>query len=82
MIIDPHGMTVTEWCDQMVDELQSSALVPKLLDPTAWKQWAFSLVGLPAVSRFNPPNPFSYGDGPDDWMVWADDFNRTSTLEG
>lgn len=73
MIIDPRGYTVTEWSDYIAPSLsRGSGIVPKLLDPDKWQEWAAIICNLPGIVGQNPPNPFTY----DDWLSWAEAFNQ------
>ncbi len=47
-------------------------------DEKNWQPWAVSVVGLPQVSRYNPPNPLYFND----WRVWATRFASTYDIGG
>lgn len=76
MTIDPRDMSVKEWCDYMVLELDVFGAAPILLDPDKWKDWARVVIEFPGVSKFGPPRPESF----DDWRQWAIRFNQAVTL--
>lgn len=77
-MIDPRGMTVTDWTDSMVYTLERYGTVGRLNDPSLWQTWALGAVSIPDVSRQSPPNPTNY----DDWLEWAFAFLRAVDLPG
>lgn len=76
MIIDPRGLTVTEWTDFMADELIGYSLPPRLDNPDEWQTWALVVSQSPRIAAFNPPNPLEYQN----WLTWAERFNQTVAL--
>lgn len=76
MIIDPRGLTVTDWCDSMALQLSAVMIPEKLLAPERWQDWARNVVQVPAISAFQPPSP----NGFDDWSEWAFRFNQVVVL--
>jgi hypothetical protein len=77
-MIDPRGMTVTDWTDSMVYTLERYGLVGRLDDPQNWQNWALGAVSLFTVGNQNPPNPLNY----DNWQDWAIAFTRAVNLPG
>jgi hypothetical protein len=69
--INPRGMTMREWCDQMTPVLATSGVVPQLVFED-WKAWARTVVNLPKISSRQPPNPTHFQD----WRAWAIRFNE------
>jgi hypothetical protein len=76
MIIDPRGLTATEWCDYMADEL--TVLPMKIARDEDWRDWARHVIQDPSIARHNPPNPEFF----EDWQEWAFRFNESVPLEG
>ena len=77
-MIDPRGMTVTDWTDSMVYNLEQYGTVGRLDDPDRWQNWALGVVALFKVGEQNPPNPYNY----DNWQEWAFAFTRAVNLPG
>jgi hypothetical protein len=69
--INPVGMTVRGWCDQMTIILESSGPVPQLTRDD-WKAWARHVIQLPKITTRQPPDPGSF----EDWRAWAQRFNE------
>lgn len=77
-MIDPRGMTVTDWADSMVYSLEKYGSVGRLDDPQNWQTWALGITSFKKVSPQNPPNPMEYND----WQEWAFAFLRAVNLPG
>jgi hypothetical protein len=77
-MIDPRGLTVTDWTDSMVYTLERYGTVSRLDDPKNWQNWALGVVAFFEVGKQNPPNPLQY----DDWQEWAFAFTRAVQLSG
>jgi len=77
-MIDPRGMTVTDWTDSMVYSLEKYGTMSRLDDPEKWQLWALGVVSFFDVGKQNPPNPMDYTD----WLEWAFAFTRAVTLPG
>lgn len=75
-MIDPRGMTVTQWTDFMAQNLTGYSQPPRLDDPGEWHMWALIVSQSPRIATFNPPNPLEFTD----WRQWAERFNQTVTL--
>lgn len=75
-MIDPRGMTVTDWCHQMVQNLAPIMNAPKLLDPKEWREWAMSVTSNPSIRKFQPPDPNFF----EDWQDWAERFVQVVSL--
>lgn len=72
MIIQPEGLTATNWCNRMTPELQAiSGLLPIVMDDDQWRVWASVAVGYTALA--NAPNPNEF----EDWERWAYAFVST-----
>ncbi len=77
-MIDPRGLTVTDWTDSMVYTLERYGTISRLDDPANWQNWALGVVAFFAVGKQNPPNPLYY----EDWQEWAFAFTRAVQLSG
>jgi hypothetical protein len=75
-MIDPRGLTVTQWTDFMTLNLIGYSQPPRLDDPEEWQMWALLVVQSPRIASFNPPNPLEFRD----WLQWAERFNQTVDL--
>lgn len=65
-IVDPHFVSLREWADFMVPNLEQFGNLGRLDDETQWKVWASELLNLSSISG-NIPNPYQF----DDWRTWA-----------
>lgn len=77
-MIDPRGMTVTDWTDSMAYTLEKYGAITRLDDPDNWQNWALGVVSYFKVGSQNPPNPLEY----DEWLEWAFAFMRAVNLPG
>jgi hypothetical protein len=75
-VIDPRGIDVVRWTDEMSISLQRYGNVGRLDDPSLWREWATQANGLSAVRAADPPDPSFF----DDWREWAERFNATVFL--
>lgn len=76
MNINPAGLTIKEWCDFMVSELDAFGQAPILDDEADWRTWGQQVLLLPGLAAFNPPNPRDF----DDFFEWASRFNAAVPL--
>lgn len=65
MIINPVGMTVENWANQMGHLTGKLAPVAQLDNPTRWREWAYNL--LLAIHQPNLPDPAHF----EKWEDWA-----------
>lgn len=70
MTIIPFGMPFKDWADQMSVEIMPFGPPPTIADTDNWQFWAQEVVGIPAIGRLQPPDPFMY----DQWEDWATTF--------
>ena len=78
-VIDPRGMTVTDWTDRMALQIgNSGVLVERLDDPKEWRDWAAELLDSPTLEGQNAPNPYQF----ESWVEWAMRFNQAVELPG
>lgn len=75
-MIDPRGVEVMDWCNQMVQNLAPVMNAPRLLRPEDWEHWAMSVCSNPTIRQSQPPDPRGYSD----WRVWAERFIQTVSL--
>jgi len=75
-MIDPRGMTVTQWTDAMAIDLTGKSSPPRLDSAATWQQWALTVIQSPRIAVTNPPNPLQYAD----WLEWAIRFNEATEL--
>ncbi len=73
--VDPQAVDVVRWADETAAMLYDLTAVPRLDAPGEWSVWAASVIGLPAIAAFNPPDPVSFAD----WRAWAVRFNEAMT---
>ena len=66
-------MELGDWADQIVLDLDNFGSFGKLMPNVIWQEWAIQLVANVGLSKYNPPNPYSY----DDWELWAERFIHT-----
>ncbi len=78
MNIDPRGMTVIDWTDNMGFVLDKMVIPERLDDPTKWRGWATNILDTPSFEGQNAPDPYQF----DDWMEWAMRFNQVVELPG
>lgn len=67
MNVDPRGMDVMDWTETMVLPLSRYLVVPRLLRPEGWRDWANSVIQVSAIAAFKPPQPDRF----EDWKDWA-----------
>lgn len=78
MNIDPRGMTLTDWTDNMSFILDKMVLVERLDNEEEWREWATNIIDTPTFEGQNVPNPYQF----DDWREWAMRFNQVVDLPG
>lgn len=71
-VIDPRGIEVVEWTNQMALELTGISLPPRLERPEDWQHWALYVIQSPKIAKVQAPDPRTY----DDWREWAFRFNQ------
>lgn len=79
-MIDPATMPFARFSADLARRLETAgAPSPRPpLNEKDWKSWAVAIIGLPQVSRYNPPSPLGF----DDWRVWGARFASTYDLQG
>ncbi len=66
MIPSPYGLSLQDWADQVVGELQEAGPVPTL-DGPGWEEWAQRLLELNPTIQQVAPSPSGFTD----WRDWA-----------
>ena len=71
-MIDPRGLTISEWADYVVPEVEAFGNVGRLDDPSDWRAWANRIASLSEMQERNVPSPFEFTD----WQNWAFAFSQ------
>jgi hypothetical protein len=74
--VNPTGTRPIHWSGQMVLSLSQYGPIPKLLNETDWRQWADTVVSLPAIAAVGAPRPERFSS----WESWAHQFNQAVRL--
>lgn len=69
-MIDPRHMRAQDWFDSVSLVLSNFAPPPRLLDAALWQDWANTVIQIPAVALFSPPDPRGFNH----WYEWAERF--------
>jgi hypothetical protein len=70
IITFPTTLTLNDWADQIVLDLDSLGVFGKLVD-LEWQNWAAQFLNNQSLPS-NLPNPYSF----DDWKEWAIRFSE------
>ena len=65
----PTGMSLQDWSDQMVFELDQYGSFGRMKSDADWKDWAANILNTVTLSA-NLPNPYDFTD----WKDWAERF--------
>lgn len=74
-MIDPRGVTLTQYADALAASLARYGWAERLDAGVDWTLWAERVVELPAIRAQNPPAPHDFSD----WREWA---HRLALIEG
>lgn len=66
-IVRPVGISLTDWCDQLVLDLSQYGVIGQLQDESEWREWAMQLLNNTTLGR-NLPNPYNFTE----WKEWAE----------
>jgi len=66
-ITRPTYMSLNDWADQIILDLDAYGSFGRLDDVTQWQNWAVQFLNNTDIGK-NPPNPFQY----DNWQDWAE----------
>lgn len=69
MITLPTYMKLTDWADQIVQDLSPYGAFGQLKDETDWQNWAVQFLNNSTIGQ-NPPNPYDFTE----WREWAERF--------
>lgn len=69
MITWPKHMTLQEWADRVILDLDVYGSFGKLQDPEDWRGWAMQFLANNTIGN-NLPNPNNF----DTWQEWAERF--------
>lgn len=69
MITLPVNMTLQDWSDQVVLDLDKYGSFAKLIDDD-WRRWGIQFLANMGLGGYNLPNPYYFGD----WPEWAERF--------
>lgn len=69
-MIDPRGMSVTEWADRVVPFVEAYGSVGKLDSADNWRAWATGIASLTEMQKQGVPSPNEFAD----WQDWAFQF--------
>lgn len=76
-MIDPRGLTVTEWADATILAVDSAwSSVGRLDDEASWQAWGTGFLNTPSFATQAVPDPYQFSD----WRDWAMRVN--ALLEG
>lgn len=77
MNVDPREfLSVRDWADATTLPLSHLLIVPIMIDPKKWNDWALTVIQSPKVAQHQPPNPREFSD----WQEWAIRFNQAVPL--
>jgi len=71
----PGTLTLSDWADQAVFNLDSYGSFPKLVSDDLWQEWAVCFLLNTGLSNKGLPNPYGF----DDWRLWAQRFCEVLT---
>lgn len=66
-MVDPHGMTLTDWADSVILSLGDAWSFGRLDDAARWQDWASGFVRAPTFATQAVPDPYGFND----WREWA-----------
>ena len=66
-MIDPRGLSATQWCEITALGLSSVGTIPPLENEFHWGDWAYSVIQIPGIAHYAPPDPRQFSD----WEDWA-----------
>ena len=66
-LTDPRYMSLQEWADVTVFDLENFGPIARLEKESEWQNWGAGFLGINGISQRNPPSPYDF----DDWREWA-----------
>jgi hypothetical protein len=75
-MIGPRHLTAVQWANGVALTLSTYGVIPKLASEESWKAWAETMLMIPVIAAFTPPDPrpFTF------WRDWAERFIQVVTL--
>lgn len=67
MMVDPRGLTLTQWTDAVILSVGDAWSFGRLDDEERWQDWATAFLRAPAFSQQGVPDPYGFTD----WQEWA-----------
>lgn len=67
MLTRPHGMSLTDWADCAVLDLDLYGTFGKLMSESDWQNWGVQFLNNTSLGR-NLPNPYNFTT----WREWAE----------
>jgi hypothetical protein len=67
MITQPTGLTLRDWADQVVLDLDGFGAFGRLGDENAWQDWAVQFLNNGTLNR-SLPDPYKFAN----WRDWAE----------
>lgn len=71
-MIDPRGLTISEWADYIVPLVEPYGSVGKLMDSADWRAWATGIASLTEMQKQGVPSPNEFAS----WQDWAFQFSQ------
>lgn len=68
-VTQPVGITLIDWANQVVLDLDRFGAFGKLNNENDWQRWAVQFVASPSIDRMIP-NPYQFKN----WRDWAERF--------
>jgi hypothetical protein len=65
-MINPYGMTLTDWADSVILSAGDAWAFGRLQDESRWQDWAVAFL-RGSYSQTNAPDPYAFTD----WREWA-----------
>lgn len=75
-MIDPRGLTLRDWADSTILDLNNAWSFSRLDDEEHWQSWGTELLRALPFSQQVAPDPYQFSD----WRVWAE--RMAPILEG
>lgn len=66
-MINPIGLTVTQWCDAVILAAGDAWSFGRLDDEARWQDWAVAFLSAPSFAGQTAPDPYDFTD----WRDWA-----------
>jgi hypothetical protein len=66
-MIDPIGMTVTQWADAVILSVGDAWALGRLDDEARWQDWGVAFLKASPFNEQAVPSPYGF----DDWYEWA-----------